>query len=75
MVDTLNDSNIFDRLVLAFRWNQRRLKSKALDYVIDLENEQNCETIYGSDKWAKLEEMNEALAEEIFETINKKIGL
>lgn len=75
MIETLADSNVFERLVIAFRLNNRRLKSKTLAFVTDLKNEQNYGTIYESEMWEKLVEMNELLAEEIIKAIEDKIEL
>jgi hypothetical protein len=60
MVKTLDESNVLERLILAFRFNNRHLKSKILAYVADLDK-----AIFESAGWQEFARKEKLLAEKI----------
>jgi hypothetical protein len=68
MIETLSHRNAFKRLILAFRFNNRRLKSKVLTYVTDLDK-----TIFESTEWKEFARKDQLLAEEIASAVSEKI--
>jgi hypothetical protein len=68
MVETLSESNVLKRLILAFRFNNRHLKSKILAYVADLNK-----TIFESAEWQEFARKDQLLSEEIASAFAEKI--
>jgi hypothetical protein len=68
MIETLSESNVFKRLVLAFRFNNRRLKAKTLAYVTDFGK-----NIFESAEWQEFARKEKLLAEEIASAVTAKI--
>jgi hypothetical protein len=72
MLETLNDSNVADRLILSFIYNDRDLKWETLNHVMDLENAKNYKVIFKSEEWKTFARKKESLAKEIVDAVNQK---
>jgi hypothetical protein len=75
MIKTLGDSNVADRLVLSFIYDEKRLKYEALYYVIDLKHAKNYKVIFESEEWKTMASKKESLAKEIVDAVNDYIKL
>jgi hypothetical protein len=73
MVETLNDSNIFNRLILAFMYNHEELKADALSHITNLKKAQNYKTIFKLEEWKEFERKRESLAKEIKDAVEADI--
>jgi hypothetical protein len=70
----ISSENVVKRLILAFIYNNARLKKPALKYIMNKTNAGNVSTIKNSHKWIELDKKNPKLAEEIWNAISKKIN-
>jgi hypothetical protein len=70
MIDTLEDGNVLDRLVLSFVYRIDQLKKTTLRHVTNLKK-----TIFKSDEWKELARKKPSLATEIKKAVNSNINL
>lgn len=72
MEKTMDASNSFERLQLAFMHCNDELKKTMLDYVSDIKNEANFRQIMKTEAWKELRQTNDKLAQEIMDAVFDK---
>jgi hypothetical protein len=70
--DAIDDDNVFERLVMAFLYNDADLKNAALKHVMDDKNGVNRVSILTSRDWTELLAKNLELAKDICKAIISK---
>jgi hypothetical protein len=73
MSEQLTKTNIFARLLLAFDYDEPKLKQKTLEFVLQKPHIEYLMPFFIAEEWFKLYAANKELAEKIYKAIFEKL--